>query len=469
MKKDLEERFHYHFIGIGGIGMSGIALALIKKGYSISGSDLIENDQVHKIKSLGATVFNEQNQNNIEIISNKFDSKKIIIVKSSAINELNSEFKYCKEKKLPILHRSEVLSKIMQSYISIAVSGTHGKTSTSTLLATLLDSCTNSVSSIIGGIQPSYESNCNIKQSKYLVAEIDESDGSNIVYKSNLGIINNIDFDHCDYYSNLDEIVDTFKDFEANSEKLLINHDCQITRKNINFDFSWSIKEIINIDFAMIPERLGAQESIAKYYEKGRFIDTLSIPIPGLHNLSNITAAIAACRINNVDFQIIKKHLQNLQLPKKRFEYRGELVKRIIIDDYAHHPNAIKETLKLGRLFINKNHIEQKRLVAIFQPHRYSRVNKLAKEFGAELQKADLIILTDIYSAGEINTENISSQIIAEQIRKNNKNVILVKDNNELREKFFNLTNKGDFIINMGAGDCHKLYALLNEKLNLEI
>ncbi len=445
--------------------MSGIALALIKKGYSISGSDVIYNEQTNKMKALGAQIFDSQSKRNIDIILKKFPKKNIFIVKSSAISTENIEFQYCIKQKLPIRHRSEILSLIMKSYNSIAVAGTHGKTSTSTFLSTLLDQCTNNASSIIGGIQPYCESNCHIKESKYLVAEIDESDGSNIIYKSNLGIINNIDFDHCDYYSNLQDIIYTFKKFEANSSQLLANYDCKVTREHINSDFNWSINEINDINFALLPKHLSFNKSIAEYYENGVLYAELNIPIPGLHNLSNVAAAIAACRINNISIDVIKQKLSFLKLPKKRFEFKGKLSERIIIDDYAHHPNEINATLKLGRLFINSYKDQTKRLVAIFQPHRYSRVIKLAKEFGKELGQADLIILTEIFSAGEENTHNISSQIIANHIININKNVIILKDNYELKKVFFNLTKEGDFIINMGAGNCHELYNLLKDKL----
>lgn len=458
----MSNKYHYHFIGIGGIGMSGIALALIKTGFTISGSDIIANEQTKNLSKLGAIIFNSQKPNNIDVVINKFSNKKIFIVISSAIQKNNIELNYCIKKKINIKHRSEVLALIMQNYHSIAVAGTHGKTSTSTFLTTLLDLSTKNVSSIIGGIVPIYDSNSYIKDTKYLVAEIDESDGSAINYKSTLGIINNIDFDHCDYYENINELILSFKKFASNSKELLMNYDCKITRNNIKNDYQWSIKEINKIDYAMIPKIQNELFTVAKYYEKGIYIDTLNIPIPGLHNLSNITAAIAACRINNIDFKKIKEQISFLKLPKKRFEYRGNICNRTIIDDYAHHPREIKETLKLGKLFINKNE-KERRLLAIFQPHRYTRVEKFFKEFAEELSLADLIIITNIYSAGERNINKISSKIISKEILKNNKNVILLKDNYEIKKNFFKLTKENDFIVNMGAGDCHNLWSILRE------
>ena len=165
-----------------------------------------------------------------------------------------------------------------------------------------------------------------------------------------------------------------------------------------------------------------------------------------------------------VSFKGIKKNIEYLELPKKRFEFRGELDQRIIYDDYAHHPNEIKATIKLARLFNKDNNNHKRRLVAIFQPHRFSRVKQFIQEFALELSKADVIYLTNIFGAGEKNIENIDSQLIANLIYKNNKNVICLKDNYEINEKFFKLTKKNDLIVNMGAGDCHNLWSILNNK-----
>ena len=359
----------------------------------------------------------------------------------------------------------------MKSYISLSIAGSHGKTSTSTFLSTLLELCTDNSSSITGGIIPIYKSNAHIEDTKYLVTEIDESDGTIKNYNSDIGIINNIDFDHCDHYSNIDEVLSSFKKFASNSEQLLINYDCKVTRKNFTSNHQWSIKEINGISYSIIPNIVDKDKTIGNYYEHGKFINIINIPIPGLHNLSNITAAIAACRMVGVSFKEIKKNIKSLQLPKKRFEFRGELNQRIIYDDYAHHPNEIKATIKLARLFIkDKNDINKKqkrRLIAIFQPHRFTRVKQFIHEFVQELSKADIIYLTNIFAAGEKNIDNIDSQLIADLIYKKNKNVKYLKDNYAIKDQFFKLTKKNDFIINMGAGDCHNLWSILENKNTL--
>ena len=444
--------------------MSGIALVLLKKGLSVSGSDIVKNDQLIEIAKNGGIVFHSQETQNIDLIKKKFNNKKITIVISSAINNQNKELKYCIENELIIKHRSEILSLIMKSFKSIAVAGSHGKTTTSTLLTTLIDLCTKDTSAIIGGILPKYGSNFIIKNSKYLIAEIDESDGTISKYSPYLGIINNIDFDHCDYYSNKNELISSFIEFGSNSKKLLTNDDCEISKVNINADYKWSIRKTNNVDFAMISKEIDPEYTIAEYYENGEAITRLKIPVPGIHNLSNITAAIAACRIINIDINSILKNIKSLQLPRKRFDLRGEILGRKIIDDYGHHPNEIKATINLARLFIKKRDMNIKRLVIIFQPHRYSRINKFLYQFIKELSKADYIIITDIYSAGEKKLNNINSQFIANKIYKINKNVKYINSNNEIAKKFFDLTNKGDLILNMGAGDCHNLWSLLQSQ-----
>jgi len=469
LNKELIPKYHFHFIGVGGIGMSAIAMGLLKKGYSISGSDLVKNNETNKLEKLGAIIFNSQIGQNIELIISKFDNNLINFVVSTAIKPDNEELMYCKEKNLQIKHRSEILALLMQSYTSLAVAGSHGKTSTSTFLSTLLELCTHNSSSITGGIIPIYNSNCHLENTKYLVAEVDESDGTINKYKSDIGIINNIDFDHCDHFSNLNEVISSFKSFAKNSKKLLLNFDCETSRNNFYSNYSWSNTTAKNVTYAIIPTEINSKYTIGNYYENENFISSLNIPIPGLHNLSNITAAIAASRMIGVDFVEIKKNLNYLKLPKKRFVFRGQLDERSLYDDYAHHPNEIKETIKLGRLFIkqkNNNEFQKNRLVALFQPHRYSRVKQFNKEFAEELSKADVIYVTSIYGAGEGNEDKISSKIITDIIYKKNKNVSYINNYYEFTKNFYYLTQKGDLILNMGAGDCHNFWSILNGKNN---
>jgi len=336
--------------------MSALAIGLLKKGCSVSGSDLVQNDETKKLEKLGAVICTSQIRQNIEFVISKFTNKLINFVVSSAIKPENEEFLYCREKNLSIKHRSEILAMLMRTYITLAVAGSHGKTSTSTFLSTILELCTRNSSSITGGIIPIYNSNCHLENTKYLVAEVDESDGTIDKYKSDIGIINNIDFDHCDHFSNLSEVIASFKSFAKNSKKLLLNFDCEISRNNFYSNYKWSNTTAKNVAYAIIPTEINSQYTIGKYYENENFISSLNIPIPGLHNLSNVTSAIAAARMIGVEFIEIKKNIKYLELPKKRFEFRDQIDQRSVYDDYAHHPNEIKETIKLGRLFIQQKH-----------------------------------------------------------------------------------------------------------------
>jgi len=445
--------------------MSALAIGLLKKGCSVSGSDLIKNDETKKLEKLGAVIFTSQIRQNIEFVISKFTNKLINFVVSSAIKPENEEFLYCREKNLSIKHRSDILAMLMSTYSTLAVAGSHGKTSTSTFLSTILELCTRNSSSITGGIIPIYNSNCHLENTKFLVAEVDESDGTINKYKSDIGIINNIDFDHCDHFSNLSEVISSFKSFAKNSKKLLLNFDCETSRNNFFSNCKWSNTTAKNVAYAIIPTEINSNYTIGKYYENENFISSLNIPIPGLHNLTNITAAIAASRMIGVDFLEIKKNIKYLKLPKKRFEFRGQIDERHLYDDYAHHPNEIKETIKLGRLFIqqkNDKKLHNSRLIAIFQPHRYSRTKQFTREFAEELSKADVIYVTSIYGAGEENIDKISSKIITDLIYKQNNNVSYIKNYHEISKNFYELTQKGDLILNMGAGDCHSFWSILN-------
>ncbi len=447
--------------------MSAVAMGLLKKGCSVSGSDLVKNNETNQLEQLGVLIFNSQIRQNIEFITSKFNNKLINFVVSSAIKPDNEEFSYCRKKNLIVKHRSEILALLMQTYTTLAIAGSHGKTSTSTFLSTLLELCTHNSSSITGGIIPIYDSNCHLENTKFLVAEVDESDGTINKYKSDIGIINNIDFDHCDHFSDLGEVISSFKDFAANSKKLLINFDCETTRNNFYSKNNWSNTKASKAAYAIIPTEINESHTVGKYYENGNFISSLNIPIPGLHNLSNVTGAIAASRMIGLDFLEIKKNIKYLKLPKKRFEFRGKIDERDVYDDYAHHPNEIKETIKLGRLFLKQkrnNYSKKSRLIAIFQPHRYSRVKQFSKEFAQELSKADVIYLTSIYGAGEENKDKINSKLITDLIYKQNKNVYYLNNYHEITKKFYELTQQGDLILNMGAGDCHNFWSILNKK-----
>ena len=355
LKKTKELPPHIHFIGIGGIGMSALAMILAQKGYSISGSDQKKNLTLKKLEENKVHIFPTQVESNIDEIL-KVHGKNILIVRSSAI--LRDNLELCKAKKcnLKIKHRSEILAFLIEQKRSLIVSGSHGKTTTSTYITTLFSYANKNPTAIIGGIIPLYKSNYNFGNSEFLIAEADESDGSLVKFNPNIGLITNLELEHVDHYLDLEDLIETMKQFAQNCECLITNFDCDNLRANINGSKWFSIQKIINIDFALIPKESNGCEIIAEYYEKEKFIDVIKIPVPGIHNLSNAAAAIAACRVAGILFKDIKKGIDNLKLPSRRFEFKGLWKNRLIVEDYAHHPSEIDAAISIASTIIETKH-----------------------------------------------------------------------------------------------------------------
>ncbi len=465
---------HIHFIGIGGIGMSALAMILSKNGYSVSGSDKKKNSTLKELDANYVKIFEAQEESNIdEIIKHK--NKNILIVISSAIRNNNKELKRAKKYNLSIKHRSEILKLLIDQKKSIVISGSHGKTTTSTYITTILSILKKDPTAVIGGIVPIYNKNYNISNSELLVAEADESDGSLVKFYPNIGVITNIELEHVDHYKNLTELIKTMQQFGENCQDLIANFDCINLRNNIKASKWFSIYETYDVDFSLIPQESNGCEIIAGYYEQGKFIDIIKVPIPGIHNLSNTIAAISACRTTGINFNDIKKGIQSLQLPSRRFDYKGLWKNRIIVDDYAHHPSEVDATISIASSIIKtKNNISEispNRLVTIFQPHRYSRTKKFEKEFAKSLIKSDLVFITPIYSAGEDEIKGTNNRSIAYEMKKLKPNLEIYTPNNnkDLINLIKDKTKEKDLILIMGAGDinviCSNLFfELINNK-----
>ncbi|WP_071841073.1 UDP-N-acetylmuramate--L-alanine ligase [Prochlorococcus sp. MIT 0801] len=475
LKKTTELPTHIHFIGIGGIGMSALAMILAKKGYSISGSDQKKNLTLKKLAENKVHTFPTQAESNIDEIL-KVHGKNILVVRSSAIHRDNSELSKARKYNLTIKHRSEILAFLIEQKRSIIVSGSHGKTTTSTYITTLFSYANKNPTAIIGGIIPLYKKNYNFGNSEFLIAEADESDGSLVNFNPNIGLITNLELEHVDHYLDLEDLIKTMKQFAQKCECLITNFDCENLRDNIQSSKLFSIKKINNIDFALIPKESNGYEIIAEYYEKEKFIDVIKIPVPGIHNLSNTVAAIAACRVAGILFKDIKEGIKNLKLPSRRFEFKGLWQNRLIVEDYAHHPSEIDAAISIASTIIKTKHklskILPRRLVTIFQPHRYSRTQKFQKEFAKSLSQSDLVIITPIYSAGEDKVEDINNKNIGDELKKIKPNLeIYTPDNNQDVIKIIKKhTLEKDLILIMGAGDinliCENLFLeLLNNKL----
>ncbi|WP_257473428.1 UDP-N-acetylmuramate--L-alanine ligase [Prochlorococcus marinus] len=467
MKKSRHLPPHIHFIGIGGIGMSALAMILVKNGYSVSGSDQKKSSLLKELEEGYVKIFQTQEEANIEKILQDNKKNDVLVVTSSAIGPDNLELQEAKKYNLIIKHRSEILKFLIDQKKSIVVSGSHGKTTTSTYITTILSIIKKDPTAIIGGIVPLYKKNYNISNSELLVAEADESDGSLVKFNPNIGVITNVELEHVDHYKNLEELLKTMKEFAKNCNHLIANFDCKNLKKNIQKSKWFSTQKIEGIDFALIPKESNGCEVIAEYYEQEKFVDIIKVPVPGIHNLSNAVAAIAACRTAGILFKDIKKGITHLHLPSRRFDYKGLWKNRLIIEDYAHHPSEINAAISIASLIINtKNNISSispNRLVSIFQPHRFTRVKKFQKEFAKSLSKSDLVFITPIYSAGEDQIEGINNRSIAYELKKLKPNLeIYTPDNNqELKKLMIEKTIEKDLILIMGAGDINKTCANL--------
>tara|TARA_B100000965_G_scaffold168909_1_gene140890 strand:+ start:148 stop:1608 length:1461 start_codon:yes stop_codon:yes gene_type:complete len=471
LKKSQHLPPHIHFIGVGGIGMSALAMILAKSGYSISGSDNKQSSALKVLAGNNINIFENQEAINIDkILKFKNTHQDILVVISSAIREDNLELNRAKKYNLSIKHRSEILALLINQNKSIVVSGSHGKTTTSTYITTILSLANKNPTAVIGGIVPIYKKNYNFGDGELLVAEADESDGSLVNFNPNIGIITNIELEHIDHYKNLEDLIKTMKHFAENCEYLIGNADCINIKKNIKASSWFSTKTIENINFALIPKESNGSEIIAEYYEQEIFIDIINIPIPGIHNLSNTIAAIAACRESGIDLHLIKKGIENLQLPERRFDYKGLWKNRLIVDDYAHHPSEVDAAISMASLMIKtKNNIfpiSPSRLISVFQPHRFSRTKKFEKNFAKSLINSDLVFITPIYSAGEDAIEGINHHSLAWQIKRLKPNLEIYTPNNnqELIKLLKQKTKPKDLILLMGAGNIN----MISKKLDLE-
>ncbi len=454
--------------------MSALAMILARNGYSISGSDQKKSQTLKELAAGDVHIFQTQEESNIDEIF-KVHGKNVLVVRSSAVRENNLELSKAKKYNLTINHRSEILAFLIEQKKSIIVSGSHGKTTTSTFITTLLSYAKRNPTAIIGGIVPLYKKNYNFSDDELLIAEADESDGSLVKFNPNIGVITNLELEHVDHYVNLEDLIKTMKKFAQKCKYLITNYDCKNLKNNIQNSKLFSIHKISNIDFALIPKESNGCEIIAEYYEKEKFIETIKIPIPGIHNLSNTVAAIAACRISGIPFKEIKKGINYLQLPLRRFDYKGLWKNRLIVEDYAHHPSEIDAAISIASTIIKtKNNLSQippKRLVTIFQPHRFSRTKKFQKEFAKSLSKSDLVFISPIYSAGEDAIEGINNKSIGYELKKLKPNLeIYTPGNNQNLIKLIKEhTIEKDLILIMGAGDiniiCANLFLeLINDK-----
>ncbi|MEM6752738.1 MAG: UDP-N-acetylmuramate--L-alanine ligase [Cyanobacteria bacterium P01_C01_bin.38] len=459
----------FHFIGVGGIGMSALAYILAQKGFRVSGSDVRPNHITHKLESIGVHFFGRQEPSNLEFFNGKFSAELTIggkemtpqVVCSTAINANNSEYKAALEKGCPIFHRSDILAALISQYKSIAVAGTHGKTTTSSMIGYMLLQADVDPTIIVGGEVKAWCGNARLGHSPYLVAEADESDGSLVKHSPEIGIITNIELDHPDHYDTLDQVVDIFKKFTNQCNTLVACIDCETVRDRFQPDISYSLSPGSGADYYATNIDYRADGTTALVWEKGIALGVLNLAVLGHHNLSNALAAVAIGRKLGLEFGEIARGLATFEGARRRFEFRGEVEGITFIDDYAHHPSELSATLAAARLQARPG----QRVVAIFQPHRYSRTHTFLDEFATSFSHADLVVLTDIYSAGEPNTGLIDGETLTAEVGKHHSHVEYQPNLADVREYLEKNLRPGDLALFLGAGNLNQTIPLILDSL----
>jgi len=466
----LDRRLPLHFIGVGGIGMSALAGILAERGYLVSGSDPRDNAVLDNLRRLGVRVFREQSAATVAAIRSGTSHPPQVVI-SSAVPDSNPELQEARRAGLQIHHRSDVLAALINAQPSIAVAGSHGKTTTSTLVATLLAATHHDPTAVIGGIVPAFGSNGRHGDGQLLVAEADESDGSLVKFRPHLGVITNLELDHTDHYPNLEALIATLQRFAGSSERLLANRDCPILREHFQADHWWSIERPEAAQFAAIPRQERGDGTRADIYEAGLLLGTVDLPLPGRHNLSNAAAALAACRLVGVSFAELRQAVAALRPPGRRFDFRGNWHGRQVVDDYAHHPSEVAATLAMARLMVCSGQSPlpeaPRRLVAVFQPHRYSRTAQFLEGFAEALCQADLVLLAPLYAAGEAPIKGIDSCALAALVRSRAPQLPVAEATSldHLAALVAEASERGDLVLAMGAGDVNGLWDRLNRQL----
>lgn len=398
-----------HFVGIGGAGMSGIAEVLNNMGFTVSGSDIAESEVVKRLKRMGVAVCLGHAAANVN------DAETLVY--SSAVTPDNEEVKEAMRRKIPVIPRAEMLAELMRLKFSIAVAGTHGKTTTTSMIAAILSHANLDPTFVVGGKLSTGESGAKLGASDYLVAEADESDGSFLRLLPSLAVITNIEDDHLDYYGNMDNLITAFKEFGDKAPfygSIILNLDCPISegiipRLNKRVITTSCRREALFRAVNIVNSLFGLQFDL---FVAGKMLSPIQLNIGGLHNASNALQAIAAAMEIGIDIETIKEGLLRFYLPERRFQvlYFNKSDNIMVMDDYAHHPTEIEATLaalKTG---------EFRRIIAVFQPHRFTRLGLLMDRFSTCFGHADKLIIAPIYSANQSSIENVDSRALLERI-----------------------------------------------------
>ncbi len=438
-----------HFIGIGGAGMSGIALVLHQRGKAVTGSDLKESHYVRELEAAGIDVRVGHDAATIDEVSPD------VVVISTAIPETNPELVRARELGIPVWPRAKMLSALSESALTVAVAGTHGKTTTSSMVATMLDKMGLDPSFLIGGVVEGYGTNGRDGRGGYFVAEADESDGSFLFLNPKVVVVTNIEEDHLDHYGSLEEIERTFckfMDLVGDDGTIIImgdvDHYVELARstgrKVVSYGFGDSCDYVCKL-----VESKGLSMTLSVTTPSGEQVEVTISSNPGTHNLLNATASIAVASVLGLDVKKAAGALSQFKGARRRFTHVGEVGGITVVDDYGHHPTEINATLAAA------SELDFKRVVCVFQPHRYTRTQLLREQFGTAFDHADVLYVMDVFPAGEMPIPGISGKTVAEEVRKNGSvdEVTYLANRRMLVETLCEQCQPGDLVITTGAGD----------------
>lgn len=455
----LNSNARIHFIGIGGIGMSALAQILLSQGYIVSGSDIKPNNLTRIIESRGGKVFKDHRKSNIEGAQ--------IVVYSSSISSDNPELLEAKKKRLKVWHRAQLLAELMKEKESVAITGAHGKTTTASMIADILIKSGYDPICILGGESVNLNGNAYAGKGSFLVAEADESDGSHLYLEPKFAIITNIDREHLDYYKDIEHIINTSSAFldriKAGGAFFGLIDDEFIRKVLLHYDRRFATFGLSSeADLYAVNIKLeGLSTHFDCIYNKQN-IGTVHLNMPGMHNILNGLGSILFCLYIGIDFTTIREALSQFKSSKRRFQIYPDTDKITLVEDYAHHPTEISATLKACRL------LKPKRLITVFQPHRYSRTRELQKEFGSCFSLSDELILTNIYAASEKPIEGVSvKNIFDEVIKRDFENVHIIPKEN-IVDYLYNNFQEGDLIAVLGAGDIGDVARDLSERIRID-
>jgi UDP-N-acetylmuramate--alanine ligase len=452
-----------HFVGIGGIGMSGIAEVLLNLGYRVSGSDLKSSAVTQRLTSLGATIFVGHAAENVQGAE--------VVVTSSAVTGDNSEVAEARKLHVPVIPRAEMLAELMRLKYGIAIAGMHGKTTTTSMVAAVLAAGGLDPTVVVGGRVDAMGSNARLGKSQYLVAEADESDRSFLKLSPILSVVTNIDREHMDCYRNMRDVKKTFLAFmdrvpfygiivACNDDPILRKLLPEVQRRIMTYGTRRGSDFLIKM--GTIEQQPGEHRPLSHFHVsyRGKDLDDFTLHVPGAHNILNATAAIAVGMGLEIPFESIRGALESFRGVDRRFQLRGKVAGISVIDDYGHHPTEIKATLAAAKQCGFRG------IHVIFQPHRYTRTQTLMAEFTHAFQDANSINVLDIYAASEKPVEGVTGEVLATRIKEETgQNVRYVRSPAEAAEIVSREAQEGDMILTLGAGSVSQLGPAILEKL----